>query len=98
MLKGEGVLAHQNGTHLNVTRKVMRGKVEWRQRVAERGIGGVPPRIYLIRGWYEGEKNGRAVWRFSVEGIAPRERYGFRSLEDLIGFLQRQFGKRADRP
>ena len=50
-----------------------------------------PQRAYLVRCWREEGATvlGQPSWRFSVEEVfGERRRRGFRSLKDLIAFIQ----------
>ncbi len=57
---------------------------------AESGYDADAYYVFVFRLWKEqGMALDRpAVWRFSLEDIRTRERYGFGSLEGLITFLQ----------
>ncbi len=45
---------------------------------------------YLLRLWPVGVKDGKYIWRGSLENIHTGERKGISSLEDLYIFLQQQ--------
>ena len=49
---------------------------------------------YLLRLWQDnnGDTEGKAAWRASLESSLTGEKRGFASLDDLFAFLRRQTG------
>ncbi|MDJ0752788.1 MAG: hypothetical protein QNJ45_04665 [Ardenticatenaceae bacterium] len=45
-------------------------------------------RTFILRSWQENRVDHPPIWRFSLEMIGSKERYGFTDLNDVLAFLQ----------
>ncbi len=57
-----------------------------------------PRRLYLLRLWLEGERDGQPQWRGVLQHVVSGERHDFRDWETLIALLRATLaGNEADR-